>query len=299
LGVISSWAAGKGISLAEHSLKSWLEIPSEGTLLMNEVDDISSKLDSLIRSPFEQALLYLREGNISKCHEKLIEAMGHNELDLPARLLYIKILLLRKRYILALDQYWDLLERFGPRSDNLVPPALSTAYGEKILECKLTSTPPSWRALSIGYAPAEAFCSSSGIVVTWEEMEEPQWWQRAFAVPLNSIFGQTSRIEAYTWGGKQILSNHPKRGRPSIKAVTTRYATWSLPNTDAAECVVYRLSDGVQMPGKLDAAKAKALFALPDWYVARARVHWDIQRVANTSRFSNAKLQSARWKDLF
>lgn len=126
---LTDWMASKGLVLAEGAIRAALDVPSFESLVKDELRLINNKLDVLLNAPYKQALMHLKEGELEKCKNKVIEAVTLNDLDLPARILYIYLLRYEEKYELALEYYWDLMERFGFRLD-LIPAPILKMYSD-------------------------------------------------------------------------------------------------------------------------------------------------------------------------
>lgn len=93
----------------------------------DNIDAINSRLDSLINAAYREALLYEREGNFDKYRECIVQATAVDQLNILAQLAYIKILANEKKYTNVVEQYWDIMNKFGVL-DEIVPRELIDAY---------------------------------------------------------------------------------------------------------------------------------------------------------------------------
>lgn len=172
---VGSWIAKKGLSVAADTLVKELRARDLETKLERDLREINSMLEVLIHAPFKEAVLHLREGNLSLCKNKLIQAIAQDELNVPARLLYIDFLRYERKYSLALDYYWNILESFRLPS-GLLPSILVELHASHTREGVLPiggfdldyfseCDGQTW-----GWYPNEFWASSGGIVVLWERM---------------------------------------------------------------------------------------------------------------------------------
>lgn len=101
--------------------------------ISSDIKAISSQLDSLINAGYREALLYEREGNISKYRECIIKAIAVDQFNILAQLAYVKILMSEEKYTNAIEQYWDIMNKFGAL-DGFVPRELVNIYIKTNLE---------------------------------------------------------------------------------------------------------------------------------------------------------------------
>jgi hypothetical protein len=210
---------------------------------------IRSLLGIVIKAPYQQAVMHLREGELEKCKDKLIEAISLDELNLPAMLLYANILRFNQNYILALDVYWDVLEKFGFRQD-LVPLPLFEAYRKKFFESRIYLDNHSEIIVSFADEnyPQEVWCSLSGFVIRW----------KGLAKILGIVVYEWSTVKGYSWTEKSYKEVfYASQGNPSIGTVTNHYA---VVQESTNEFVVYRLKDGSKVPKTLSSAEFNKLF---------------------------------------
>ncbi|MBF2090119.1 MAG: hypothetical protein IGR80_07340 [Synechococcales cyanobacterium K44_A2020_017] len=251
---ITSWIANKGLDVSADTLKKCLSIKSREFLIQEEMQNISARLDAIIEAPYQQAVMHLREGELEKCKDKLMEAISLNELNLPAMLLYADILRFKKNYVLALDYYWDVLEKFGFRQD-LVPPPLFYAYNNKFFKTKILLDDQREIILSIGDEkyPEEIWCSLNGFAVRWKSSKKF----------LGITLYESSIVEGYSWAGdgqsKKILGS--SQSNPTIGMMTNRYA---VVKEASDRFMVYRLFDGSKVPKSLSLTEFRSLFQIPE-----------------------------------
>jgi hypothetical protein len=141
--IIINALLSKGISIGineiEKSILKCLNMQcSQLDNITDIVNQIETKLDVIINAPIVEAKKYYQLGETEKYKEKLIEAISKNPLMLSPRLLYIKLMLEKKRFDIVLEEYWDIIDYFGMRSD-IVPIEIIDAYK---LACKNTLSIP-------------------------------------------------------------------------------------------------------------------------------------------------------------
>jgi hypothetical protein len=115
------------------------------------------------------------------------------ELDLPALALYVDLLRYMGEIPKALDHSWDLLERFGARSEIVPPPlveAHATARSEKLRAA--LAEPREVTDIDDYYVTNVAF-SATGIAIGWESRAGLPW--RLFRKPHVLVF----RFGDETW----------------------------------------------------------------------------------------------------
>lgn len=89
---------------------------------------IDEKLSRIINAPYKASLYHLREGNINLAKEKLVDAISANSLNIPARLLFISLIINdNKEY--ASELYVELFEEFTTLS-YLLPTNLYTSLAQ-------------------------------------------------------------------------------------------------------------------------------------------------------------------------
>jgi hypothetical protein len=263
LEMISAWIASKGIALAENTVMGFLHGPDINALIKGDLETINDKLDGLIQAAFKEAIMQLREGNLVACKDKLVQAISQDELNLPAKLLYIDFLRYEGKHVLALEYYWDLIESFQLQT-GLLPIPLVNAYADLITDKKPLAHRKAFNidchsdryGSSSGWYPNEFWCSLGGLVVLWERMFNPSiegLFERLFSTLLREELYQ---ITIHSWEGEE-RGRWNTRHREAIQAVTTRYVAIS-ENND--RYVLYRLADGKKIPKMLTGTQYRHFF---------------------------------------
>jgi len=132
---INQFLVSKSINITASKIISLLNDNNDISEPLKNIEagiiDIQNDLSILISAPYKNALDYLKLGNKTKASEELINAINYDDLNLPARLLYIKLLLDENRVDLAIEKYWDILDMFGIR-DDVVPKCLVDLFVEDL-----------------------------------------------------------------------------------------------------------------------------------------------------------------------
>lgn len=223
MGVLESWFFAKGVKLTEsyiHDLaKELLEVSDSDSALQRSVDNINSKLDRLLNAPYEVALRHLREGSVEKSMDYLKIAMAQTPLNIPARLLHIKLLCRLKKFDLALDELWEFARSFSYRID-LIPPVIHEAYCQWLGSMQQIASKQ--RSISFRYGGRmehrdyfveEIWCSEVGLAIKWKRNHKFLFWKDAYS---------TTRVNAFAWDGTPLFD--VSKGGPYIQMITGEYA---------------------------------------------------------------------------
>ena len=237
----------RGLAQAESIVREILEIDRSDDVTQARLDRIEKQLESIIRSPFRQALMYLRERNVDRAKDKLIEAVSLDELDLPAVAMYCALLEKTNSH-LALEYYEDVMRRFGLHP-GIVPNQLAIWTTRYLVE---GGGPLKNGFVARGYRdryPTMVVCSPWNVVVRWEHLgfKDPSLWLMGTYKPT---------ICAYDWCGKELLRIDQRRFE--IIAITGEYLVLG---SDADHATVWSLSRGVKLPRQLLRFQAYQLFA--------------------------------------
>jgi hypothetical protein len=258
MGIVSTWAAMRGLSLAEDVAKTTLGSHSPEIEALGRLDLIERKLDLLLDAPFRQAKMYLREGNLERCKEKVIEAISINELDLPALALYSILLRRSGRNDIATECYEDIVRKFGPHPD-IVPDEIVGWFKEYCAQFAPVDATKGFTIIAAedNYYPTDVWCSPWNIVSAWKHKE------RVFLARVLRV--HQPRIMAHDWQGKRLFTI--EREEVSIEGVTGEYA---LVRIDAARSLqVFGLSVGKLVPHLFSEEKIARLFSLQSPAVTR------------------------------
>lgn len=105
-----------------------LENSFKDTVTLEQVSCvINDKLDLLKNASYKAACTYLREGNLEKFKEKIIDTISFDEFNLVAQLAYIKLLISEQKYQIAFEQYWNIMDKYGCIS-SVVPQLIIDEY---------------------------------------------------------------------------------------------------------------------------------------------------------------------------
>lgn len=145
-------------------------------LISEKIDYIDRKLDKLIKSSYREAIMYYREGNRVKFREKIIASIAKDSHNLPAKLMYINLMIEEERYDIAIEQYWELIDVFG-YINKIVPDLIRNKHFEislnKIhLKEKIVFYPGSINCVSYYdqfEIPKEIWISSSLVCIKWNK----------------------------------------------------------------------------------------------------------------------------------
>lgn len=201
---ITKWARGKGLDfitdkILETVLNQILGLKDVQDIFQKELNEINGKLNLILEAPYNEAIMYLREGNLKLCKERVITAITYNPLDLPALCLYIQLLRLEGNYILALDYYFELMDTFGLRED-IIPKILIDIYEQHATRRKI-----SLQGNKIEVNPGdnsyaqEVWCFQSGFSVTWKLKSNVFLW----------FTQENDMVNAYNWRGEEIFRAKP------------------------------------------------------------------------------------------
>lgn len=258
MGIVSSWAAMRGLSLAEDAVKTTLGSHSPEAEALGRLDRIERKLDLLLDAPFRQAKMYLREGNFEKCKEKVIEAISLNELDLPALALYSILLRRNGRNDIASECYEDIVRKFGPHSD-IVPDEIVGWFKDFCAQFAPVGSPRAFTIIAAqdDYYPTDVWCSPWNIVSAWKHRER---------VLMARVLGvDQPLIMAHDWQGKRLFAI--EREEVSIEGVTGEYALVRFDATRSLQ--VLGISLGKSVPQQFSEEKTARLFFLQSPAVTR------------------------------
>lgn len=129
---------------------------------------IDEKLSRIINAPYKASLYHLREGKINLAKEKLVDAISANSLNIPARLLYISLIINdNKEY--ASELYVELFEEFTTLS-YLLPTNLYTSLAQTYNSCldDLLKEKDFYISNSNG-EPLEMWLNIHGYVILWND----------------------------------------------------------------------------------------------------------------------------------
>lgn len=246
--MFSQWLTGKGVQLSEQVVKDFFDIPAPQAILEREVGTNQRMLQILLQSSYSEALRHLRDGRISIGVEKLVSAIESNELNLPAHVLYCHLLGFEKKYDRALEEAWEILEKFGPREDlkHLLPESLPEQFVAFYKNVGIKCEP---FELSRGeYYVTDVWCAPTGVVCEWRFRH----WN---PLQIERLWTPSAVIEASTWGGKPLFEAE----KMSIVGLTNRYALLrEKSGTDA----IFRMNDGFLLPAPLYPSNLEDVFAV-------------------------------------
>jgi hypothetical protein len=260
---IYDWATNKALDISAAEVRRWMGIETIEALVLIETRQISAKLDRLLEAPYKEALIYLRERDLDSCHKCIVSAIALDPLNLPARLLYAKILAYKKRFDVALEQYLEILNTFGFRSD-LVPPNLCDAYAKKYFSSTVIGKKGFCFDLPDSFSDqSELWFSPSGFVLRFLPFRK-------------GFFRPGPEIRAFRWNGQEIGSYDGDR---TVAFISERL--FGL--TDSSDCEIYALNDG-NLIKEVDSDDVQALFS-PQ---AGLRRNFSMRRIKSNMLFGNA-----------
>lgn len=245
---IIEWVTGKGIQLSEQAIKDFFEIKSPQDILEREVGINQRMLQIQLQSSYGEALRHLRDGRMDLGIEKIVSAIENNELNLPAHVLYCHLLGFEKRYDRALEEAWEILEKFGPGEDlkRLLPEGLVqqfiSFYNNTDIECSPFVLSRDQHYLT------EIWCLPTGVLCNWRFKP----WN---AIQIERLWTPKMLIEATTWRG-DALFEAPKK---SVIGVTNRYA---LLREATGATAIYRMKDGFLLPSPLYPREIEQVFTI-------------------------------------
>ncbi len=220
---LAAWSASQGLSIARGALGSALAGDQFEKAALDKLETVESKLDILIDAPFREAKMYLQEGDLVKCKERIVNAIAHNELNLAAQVLYCLLLIGEKKYDAALDRYGEILRRFGVHRD-MIPDEVLDLFSKYSAREDLVESPKEFSVVA-GHDcyPRSAWCSPWHFASLWEDTH----WS-------SSIFRSGRyRLLVYDWHG--VCQVSLKEKELSLWGITGEYALWG--RTTASLCV--------------------------------------------------------------
>lgn len=220
--VISGWLAKKGIELASSRvLKSLGEVDDMATF-RKDIDDINNKLDRIIGAPFREARVLVREGEIEKAKDKAIQAFSLDPLNLPAYLLYARLLCFLGKYDVALDIYWDIVDQFTTKKD-LVPSWLFEQYIARLLKTKINAGKRRFRYYNgLDFYATKVWCAEVGIAIRWRRKRKVMF-----------LFESEDFANSYFTWDENVKINIP--GGLGVCAITNRYVVFKM-DADTFSC---------------------------------------------------------------
>lgn len=267
-GIFAGWALNKGLGGLEAVLRTLTGGRSFQAAVHDRLDLIESKLDLIVGAPFRQAIMYLREGQVERCREKLIEAMSLNELDLPAAALYCSLIAESKPH-LALEYVEDILRKFGAHQGVVPTEILPWVEGYiktgSMLGDRSFELIPEWH----GFYPKKVYCSPWNVVVHWGPVKPHGWFRR-----LIGEYG--SGITAHNWRGEELLRRRDVSQH--ILAVTGEYI---VVHGSADNAEVWNIARNATVPHRPSVPGAKALFRTSSPAVTELALEWPHQRSAS------------------
>lgn len=283
---ISSWLISKGIALAESSVMSLLEFQDPENINSKQLDSALQRLDRLLGAPYESARLHLLGGETEKALDHLKDAIANQPLHLPARLLHIKLLLLEKRYVEALQNYWELLNAFSYRED-LVPPFLYQAFLDQVARTPVRpGKAPVLQIREAGDGNASdckpsVWCSPAAIGIEWPVTPPDQ-----------------TMVTLDDWNGKRLLTSSPDKDA-LLEMLTSEYAVYREGDKTFR---VFSLTERKELAeSSLDESTFRALFLPPDRELQSTQLyrltHFGPNQISSgRACFSNVILQAAAFE---
>ena len=211
--ILSTWIANRGLNLTESIVSRHLGLPNFQKVIDEKLSVIDKKLDILIEAPFLQAKMYLKENNLEKCKEKLIEAISLNELNLPALSLYTYLLLNNGQTELGIDYLEAILKKFGPH-ESILSNEIVNIYNEGVWNQKPKNNISPFDIKFGTATPKKIICNMCNIIIHWKEYGSSGG--SSIAKTYNSDW-----IGVYDWNGNFIKSF--SEGSPEIEILTEEY----------------------------------------------------------------------------
>lgn len=289
MGTVQSWLIGKGLALAESSVKSLLDIEDSQAILSNQIDRALQKIDRLLGAPYEAARLHARAGEREKAIDHLKDAIARQPLHLPARLFHIKLLSQEKRYEEALDNYWDLMRAFSYRED-LFPPLLYQAFLDKVTRSPVRpgGAPLQIRRWASDSTARSVWCSPTAVAVEWASHYE-MWFLKWDEIA----------VTACNWDGK-VLFDSASSSRISLAMLTSEYAVYQ--DGDQTFRILGMLDGKELAESPLDEETFRALFSPPGRDLASLQLyrlsHFGPEQLASgQAAFSDVALRSGTYTE--
>ncbi len=278
--VIISWAASKGLQIANKKMESaimeYLDGPSLGDLVRETEQTAINQISLMYNAPYKEALMHLRSENIDLAEPMLVKAIGHNQLDLSAWILYLGVLRSKRKYTIVLDYCLDLLKIFGFQRD-LAPAPIYQQYVKQYFNRNILPGAEVEIRFPEEYFPENIWCSPTGIVVRCKWTGASLGWVISRLSPTFAIFG-------FTWANKRnrnktnqalisLTSYYDDEGasdmrkifevyksNPTVYALTERYAIIEV----GKKYIAYGLEDGFKMPQEYSREEIEEIFPTPN-----------------------------------